>query len=111
MEKLARYRTIITSIIEQEARYRPKNAEIEVCQICDTQHDQYQLLYLGWEQDRRVFAPIIHLRIHNNKIWIEQDGTEEGVANLLVKAGIPRDDIVLAFHSPRKRQFTDFAVA
>jgi hypothetical protein len=51
------------------------------------------------------------LRIHNERVWIEHDGTEEGVANLLVKAGLPHDDIVLAFHSPRKRPLTDFAVA
>lgn len=45
------------------------------------------------------------------KIWIQHDGTEDGVANDLVKAGVPRDQIVLAFKSPDLRQHTDFAVA
>jgi hypothetical protein len=31
-------------------------------------------------------------------------------ANLL-EAGVPKSDIVLAFHSPSKRKFTDFALA
>jgi XisI protein len=29
----------------------------------------------------------------------------------LVASGVPREDIVLAFHSPFKRRFTDFAVS
>ena len=37
--------------------------------------------------------------------------TEEGLANQLVKAGVPREDIVLAFQHPSTRKLTDFAVA
>ncbi|MGK7885916.1 MAG: element excision factor XisI family protein [Crocosphaera sp.] len=33
----------------------------------------------------------------------------DGVANDLVTAGIPKNDIVLAFHPPKLRQYTDFA--
>jgi len=43
-------------------------------------------------------------------MWIQSDGTEVGVANELVEAGVPQPDIVLAFKSPFKRQFTDYAV-
>ncbi|WP_445305151.1 MULTISPECIES: element excision factor XisI family protein [unclassified Microcoleus] len=28
-----------------------------------------------------------------------------------MKAGVPKEDIVLAFHEPEVRQYTDFAVA
>jgi hypothetical protein len=34
---------------------------------------------------------------------------EEGVANRLVDQGVPKSDIALAFQSPYKRQFSDFA--
>jgi hypothetical protein len=40
-----------------------------------------------------------------------KNGTEEGVATALLAADIPKKDIVLAFHSPAKRCFTEFAVA
>ncbi len=33
-------------------------------------------------------------------IWIQSDGTEVGVANELVEAGVPQKDIVLGFKSP-----------
>ncbi|MBV7334508.1 XisI protein [Chloroflexi bacterium TSY] len=45
------------------------------------------------------------------KIWIEIDWTEEGIATELVAAGVPKEDIVLAFHHPSMRQYTEFAVA
>jgi hypothetical protein len=35
---------------------------------------------------------------------------EVGIANELVERGVPKKGIVLAFHSPFKRQFTEFAV-
>jgi hypothetical protein len=57
-----------------------------------------------------VYGSIVHLDIRNGKIWIQHDGTEVGIANRLVEAGVPKTDIVLGFHSPFKRQFTEFAV-
>jgi hypothetical protein len=53
---------------------------------------------------------IIHVDIKNEKIWIQRDGTEIGIANELIAAGVPKKDIVLGFHAPYKRQFPDFAV-
>jgi hypothetical protein len=52
----------------------------------------------------------IRLSIKDGKIWIQHDGTEGGIANDLVDHGVPKHDIVLGFHAPFKRQFTDFAV-
>ena len=36
---------------------------------------------------------------------------EEGIATALLAAGVPKEDIVLAFHSPEKRKYTEFAIA
>ncbi len=38
------------------------------------------------------------------------DGTEIGIANELVARNMPKHDIIIGFHSPFKRQFTEFAV-
>lgn len=53
----------------------------------------------------------MHVRLRNGKIWIEEDGTEDGFASHLLEAGVPKSDIVLAFHAPWERQYTEFAVA
>jgi len=86
------------------------NTQTEVQLIFDTERDRYQLLHIGWEDLKRVFGCIIYVEIKDGKIWIERDGTEIGVANELLEAGIPKHDIVLAFHAPYKRHYTEFAV-
>ncbi len=52
----------------------------------------------------------MHLDIIDRKIWIQRDGTEDGIATDLEEAGIPKSDIVLAFHLQRLRKYTEYAV-
>lgn len=48
--------------------------------------------------------------IKNGKIWIQYDGTEDGIAYELLKLGVPHQDIVLGFQPARVRSDTEFAV-
>jgi hypothetical protein len=111
MDKLKQYRDVLKQVITNEANHTPGVGAIEIIPIIDEVHDQYQVLLIGWNRLGRVFSVILHLRLHDEKVWIEYDGTSEGVANTLLEAGLPHDDIVLAFHPPHKRPLTDFAVA
>ena len=111
MDKLDQYATLIKNILTEDARFKPSHGDIEPFLAFDDQRHSYQLIYIGWDGYRRVHAPILHLRLRNNKIWIEYDGTEEGVATALLEAGIPNQDIVLAFYAESKRQYTEFAVS
>ena len=54
---------------------------------------------------------MVHVEIKNGKIWIQQDGSEEGIATELWAAGISKDQIVLGFKSPQSRVYTGFALA
>lgn len=110
MDQLDQYRTIIKTLLQEQAHYKPAHGEIEPVVIFDDTHDHYQLLLLGWDRPRRVHSIIIHLRLHQGKIWVEYDGTDAHIARQLVAAGVPKDDIVLAFHPPEKRPYTDYAV-
>lgn len=53
---------------------------------------------------------MLHVNIKDEKIWIQHDGTERGITNDLLELGVPKHDIVLAFQSPARRKYTDFAV-
>jgi hypothetical protein len=64
----------------------------------------------GWSGDRKIRGITVYIRIKNEKIYIEEDWTEEGIANELLRENVPKDDIVLAFHDPESRKFTEFAV-
>jgi hypothetical protein len=57
-----------------------------------------------------VNRPDMILEIINDKIWVHRDGLEDGIANDLVAAGIPKSQIVLGFHAEDVRPYTEFAV-
>jgi XisI protein len=106
------YRQFIKQLLSQRAERAMGShqwPEYEIQTLFDPEHDHYQLLYVGWRGTKRDFGCILHLDIKNGKVWIQHDGTEQGIANHLVELGVPKHDIVLAFHEPEVRQFTDFA--
>ncbi|NJK36233.1 MAG: XisI protein [Oscillatoriales cyanobacterium SM2_2_1] len=105
------YRHYIRQLLSERAQRasNQQNAqEYEVQTVFDTERDHYQLLHVGWRGNKREFGCILHLDIKDGKIWIQHDGTEVGIANQLVEFGVPKQDIVLAFHEPEVRQFTGF---
>jgi hypothetical protein len=111
MDKLTRYRSLIKQILLHHAEYAPSLGQIESLPVFDDQNNQYFLVNFGWDRTGRVHSVILHLRIKNDKVWIERDGMEEGIATELLEAGIPKDDIVLAFYRPERRAITEFAIA
>jgi XisI protein len=67
----------------------------------------------GWYQNKREYLPFVHLDVKSDgKIWIQHDGTDLVLAQWLLDKGVPKKDIVLAFHAPASREMIpDFAVA
>ena len=111
MDTVNEYRRLLRELIERYARFTPSNGDIQTEAIIDAANDHYELIHAGWSGKHRVHGSVIHIDIRNGKIWIQHDGTNVGVADELVEAGVPREDIVLAFKHPDSRQYTDFAVA
>jgi len=69
------------------------------------------LVHVGWENRKRIHGCIIHVDIIDSKVWIQYDGTEDGIALELEEAGIPKDKIVLGFKTPDIRKYTGYAVS
>ncbi|MFM7363561.1 MAG: XisI protein, partial [Cuspidothrix sp.] len=88
----------------------PSDEEIETQLIFDQERDHYQVVYTGWKNRRPMYGCVLHLDVKKEKIWIQYNGTEIDIADELVKLGVPKEDIVLAFHEPLMRQYTGFAV-
>lgn len=111
MARLEEYRRHVKELLKRYSQYKPSYGEVEVELIFDTENDHYQLVTVGWNKQQRIHGCIVHIDIKGDKIWIQHDGTEIGLANELVELGVPKEDIVLAFHAPYKRQYTGFAVS
>ncbi|RUS97419.1 hypothetical protein DSM106972_085220 [Dulcicalothrix desertica PCC 7102] len=110
MDKVEKYRQLIKQILSEHAYVSIDADTVKPQLIFDLENDHYQLSFVGWEGDKRVFGPIMHFDIIQGKIWIQYNGTEELIAERLVELGVPPSDIVIGFYSPFKRQFTPYAV-
>jgi len=113
MDKVAKYRQLLKQILTRhlELVNRQPIPGVETELVIDEERDNYLWLAVGWSGRERIDGITVFARIRDGKFWIEEDWTEDGIATELVEAGVPNEDIVLAFHEPEMRQYTDFAAA
>jgi len=109
MAAIASYADILKQVIRAYAAIKPSYGDVQVETIFDDAQGHYELMYAGWHGSRRIHGSVIHADIRDDKVWIQHDGTESGIAGELVDAGIPKEHIVLAFHAPNKRRLTSFS--
>ncbi|MBC6423150.1 MAG: XisI protein [Hormoscilla sp. SP5CHS1] len=110
MAKIDEYREMILEILTEYSSHKPAYGDVEVELILDPERDRYLLVHAGWSNRRRIYGCTIHIDLKGDKIWIQNDGTEVGIANVLVERGVSPQDIVIAYNAPYLRKFTDFAV-
>ena len=98
MDKLSRYRKIISKILTALANYGSSLGQIDEYAICDEKTDNYILANVGWyPSGRRQQGYPVHIRIKDGKVWVEWDGTDQEIVQQLIDNGIPPEDIVLGF--------------
>ena len=102
MDRVERYRQILHRLLEEYRRWYADATKTDVDTeiIADDEHGQYLLMRVGWRGETRVRRPAFYLRLKDGKIWVEEDWTKEGIASELAAAGVPEEDIVLAFNPP-----------
>ncbi len=111
MDRVDEYRDILEGILDKHHRIPFSHGKIESRFIIDRDRHNFVLMNVGWDGVRRIHGCVVHVEIINGKIWIHRDGIEDGITDELVAAGVPKDKIVLAFHSPEVRKHTGYAVA
>ncbi|MCU0535331.1 MAG: XisI protein [Hydrococcus sp. Prado102] len=104
-------RQIVENILTEYAQVPYAYGEIQTEAIFDRTRDRYLLVNVGWDNDRRIHGTIVHIDIIDGKVWIQRDGTEEGISEDLERAGISKNLIVLGFRPPEVRQYTGYAIA
>ena len=90
MDNVDHYRQLVQRLLTEYGQVNFNIPELETELIFDTERDYYQVVHVGFSNKRRVYGCVRH--------------------DELVDRGVPKHDIGLGFHSPFKRQFTDFAV-
>jgi hypothetical protein len=111
MDPVTDDREIIRRALRRHVDIRYAYGDIQNEAVFDEENARYLVVSQGWMGHKRVHGCLIHVEIIDGKIWIQRDGTEDGIADDLVEAGIPRSRIVLGFWDPEARKLGDFAAA
>jgi len=111
--KLTQYDQLLTKIFteyDELLNRRPTpNEDSEL--VIDADRGHYILHSIGWQEKSRVWNTPLYVRLRHGKIWVEIDWMGDGIVDKLLEASVPNEDIVLAFHHPKMRPYTEFAVA
>jgi hypothetical protein len=111
MDTVVHYRKLVEQVLTQYLEVSYANGDIHNEPIFDRESGRYVVMSIGWQGVKRIHGCLLHINVVDGKVWIQRDGTEYGIVNDLVAAGIPREHIVLGFYSSAVRQHTDYAVA
>jgi hypothetical protein len=88
------YRAIVMQLLTKMCQPSDVIGEIETQPIFDREHDRYLILSQGWRAQERIYQVLVHLDIHDGKIWIQRNQTEADLEADLVGLGIPDTDII-----------------
>jgi hypothetical protein len=112
MERLNLLRQSILEVYQEYADYLRGGNEPDVRYqlIIDDTNKHFQLVAVGWRGIHRIFYVLFQCDLIDNKIWIQADNTEEGLASFLEDKGILKSEMVLAYFPEFHRKYMAYAV-
>ena len=111
MDRVEFYKSLVRKVICDYAAQIPELKGVDQKIIFQEELGYYALLHNGWHEEDRVYGNIIHLEVKNGKIYIQHDGTEDGITDFFLDNGVPSKEIVIQRHPPDCRHLTEFAVS
>jgi XisI protein len=113
MDKIDFYKKSVRRLAEEVANLgQLPDDNIKTQLVTDDEHGHYLLYFNGWKGYERTYGCFFHIDVMpDGKVWLQYDGTDLVLAEMLLEKGIPKEDIVLGFHAPPKRPHTGFALA
>jgi hypothetical protein len=112
MDKVTQYQEAIKQVLNEFIDYLSGSPSVtDTVMVADDEEQVYTVFDLGWENGRRIQIMPVLIRTVGDKVYVEEDNTDYGFVDRLLEAGIPAKDIVLAWHPPELRPYTEFAVA
>jgi hypothetical protein len=111
MDRLAIQRKAIKSFLQEYADARKRQTDTLIETVFDNENDRYLILDIGWEGSKRIHHCIFHFDIKDGKIWIQENNTDIEVDQELEEMGISKKEMVIGFHQPSMREYSDYAIA
>jgi hypothetical protein len=110
MDSRATYRQLIERILTEYTRIPYAYGDIQIQTVFDRDSDRYLIMLVGRDGIRRVHGCLVHVDLVDEQIWIQRDGTEHGIARDLIEAGVPKEQIILAFRGSAPQPLTAMAL-
>ncbi len=111
MNRIDTYRQIIRDVLIEQTVVPISYGKIELETVFDADKDRYIVVFAGWSNDDRIYGPLAHIDIIDGKLWVQRDGTAEGLPILLMEKGVPKEQIVMAYRHPSDQKLMGFAMA
>jgi hypothetical protein len=107
MDKVAEYKAKVRQLVEYVASLSNSEEDgVDYQLITDDEHGHYLYFGVGWENNRHwIYATYVHIDVKpNGKVWLQHDGTDLRIAELLHEKGVPKNDMVIGFQPPYIRE-------
>ncbi|NJL00491.1 MAG: hypothetical protein HC838_04145 [Spirulinaceae cyanobacterium RM2_2_10] len=96
MDRLDQQREAIHSVLQAHLQIAERNRDrtpIETFALTNAATDDYFLLATDYKAGQRVYGVLVHLRLHDGKIVVEQNNVEDFIEDL-IDLGVPEDELV-----------------
>lgn len=111
MDKITHYQNIVLELLNEYAAIKKTlTPGVKSQLLIDRDNHHYQLLSIGWHNNRFIYTIAFHLDIINGKIWIQQNNTDALIADELEEKGVNKADIVLGFVPEKVRGYSGYGV-
>lgn len=94
------YREAVQDFMQEMADLFARDKQFETQLLMDEKRDHYQLLQLGWQNERRVYGCVLHIDVKGDQIWVQHNSTEFQIDQELARLGIPQEVVIAGFHAP-----------
>lgn len=110
--KIKKYQAIITEVLkEYEQTWNHPNDQIKTQAVFDLENNHFQLMSVGWQNNKYYCYIVFHFDIKDAKVWIQENRTDILIGQELENRGIPKSDIVLGLQPPEFRTALGYAAA
>lgn len=99
MDLTLSYAEILKKIVNDATVDQPSIQAIKLYPVCDVESGNFVVLATGFDKKGWMDVVLFHARLVekdncDRKIIIEEDNFEEGLADILIAAGVKKEDIV-----------------
>ena len=104
MSKPVDYSEILKRVVYEATIHQPSIQAIKIYPVCDLESGQFVVLATGFDKQKWMDFVLFHARLIekdncDRQVVIEEDNFEEGLVNILIEAGIKKEDIVTSLTS------------